>query len=314
MQKARGEGEVESIIKADSLVVRAVNGGTLSLDDLFPHSIALDGAVQGPVMGDEKDRWSFDHHAGCARLITEATCQQVFAALCLGLATENRQVYINDIDGDTLVSLWLLAHPNSVTLATVRNLVRAVGVIDAHGPAGNRLLNSEEQDIAAAFFNRLRDVLPRDVQAKFDSWQLFVEKGFDAIEDTISDIRDDALPRADGKPPEIEMIAHGDRQGVKACIARSDGFGAFAPLYDAGHRVVVLVADAADGSFRYTVGKVSDLVAYPLGPGNAPDSLLGRLNAREPGWGGGSSIGGSPRLEGGVSSRLTPEQIWEMMA
>jgi len=305
---------MERIINTNGLVVRTVNGGALELSDLFPNSIALDGVVQGPVMGDEKGRWSFDHHAGCARLITEATCQQVFAALCLGLNTKDRQVYINDIDGDTIVSLWLLAHPDSVTLAAVRDLVRAVGVIDSHGPAGNRLLVDNDKDIAAAFFNRLRNVLPRDVQDKYDSWPSFIEKGFDAIEDTIKDIRDDTLPRSDGEPPEIEMIVCGDRRGVPTCIARSDGFGAFSPLYDAGHRVVVLVSDAADGSFRYTVGKVSDLVAYPLGPGNAPDSLLGRLNAREPGWGGGSSIGGSPRLDGGVSSRLAPDQIWEMMA
>jgi len=305
---------MERIMKVNGLNIRTINGGALEMDDLFPNSIALDGAVQGPVMGDEKGRWSFDHHAGCSRLITEATCQQVFAALCLGLDTTNRQIYINDIDGDTLVSLWLLRHPDRVQERCVRDLVRAVGVIDAYGPAGNQILTHEDQDIASAFFTRLRGVLPRDVQAEYDSWPSFIEKGFEVIESVLSDIIEDTLPRADGEPPGIEMIHHGDRRGVQACIARSDGFGAFAPLYDAGHRVVVLVSDAADGSYRYTVGKVSDLVAYPLGPGNAKESLLGRLNAREPGWGGGSSIGGSPRLEGGVSSRLTPEEIWKMMA
>lgn len=295
-------------MKIQGLSIVTSNGGTFDLDDLPNRALALDGIVQGPVMGDERDCWSFDHHAGCARLITEATCQQVFAALCLGLDTEGRQVYVNDIDGDTLVSLWLLANTSRVTEGKVRDMVRAIGVIDAHGPAGNRLLSSEEQAMASAFYARLRDVLPRDVQAEYDSWPSFIEKGFEVIESVLESVLDD-----EEEEPDIEMIDYGDRRGVKACIARSDGFGAFSPLYDAGYRVVVLVSDAADGSLRYTVGKVSDLVSYPLGPGNDADSLLGRLNAREPGWGGGSSIGGSPRLDGGVSSRLTPEEVWEMM-
>lgn len=303
---------MERIMKVQGLNIRTVNGGALELDDLFPNSIALDGAVQGPVMGDEKGRWSFDHHAGCARLITQATCEQVLTALVLGLNTRDRQVYVNDIDGDTLMSLWLLAHPDRVVEWCVREMVHAVGVIDAHGPAGNHLLTSIEGMVANAFYARLRDVLPRDVQAEYDSWPSFIVKGFEVIESVLSD-RSEGCLDAPSEDPDIEMIDYGDRRGVKACIASSDGFGAFAPLYQAGYRVVVLVADAADGSFRYTVGKLSDLVAYPLGPGNDADSLLGRLNAREPGWGGGSSIGGSPRLDGGVSSRLTPEEVWEMM-
>ena len=304
---------MERIIDINGLKVHTVNGGALSLGDLHANSIALDGAVQGPVMGDEKGRWSFDHHAGCARLITDATCHQVMTAITLGLDVDGREIYVNDVDADTIVSLWLIAHPERVTEGHVRDLVRAVGVIDAHGPAGGRLLSESETAISTAIFNQLRSFLPRDPQGEYESWSGLFKSGFDAIDEVLADAAEERLEVAREEEPDIEMIDYGDRRGVKACIARSDGFGAFTPLYDAGYRVVALVSDAADGSCRYTVGKVSDLVAYPLGPGNDPESLLGRLNAREPGWGGGSSIGGSPRLEGGVSSRLTPEEVWEMM-
>jgi hypothetical protein len=310
---------MENIIRIIDIygpIIRTINGGSLKINELLPSSIALDGAVQGPVMGDEEDRWSFDHHAGCARLITQATCEQVFTALMLGFDTKERQIYINDIDGDTLVSLWLLEQDyDRLVNVYLRRLVHAVGIIDAHGPAGVHLLDTDEEAMSNAFFSRLREVLPRDVQSEYDSWSSFIIKGFEVIESVISDASNGRLKQDDWEDDEddIEWLFHGERHGVEAIIARADDFGWFAALYEAGFRVVVMVSDAADGSLRYTIGKLSDLVSYPLGPGNDANSLLGRLNAREPGWGGGSSIGGSPRLEGGVSSRLTPEEIWKMM-
>ena len=300
-------------IRINGLDIRAINGGALGIQELPDHAIALDGAVQGPVMGNENDCWSFDHHAACSRLITDATCQQVHKAIVLGLDVSDRPIFINDIDGDTLMSLWLLANPSRADTEYVYKLVRAVGTIDAHGPAGAHLLTNEEEAMSNALFARLRDWLPRNVQAEYESWASFIEKGFQDIEHVILDAFQDKLESNQQDPPQIERLFEGKRGGVNAIIAKSEGFGGFMPLYQDGFRVVVLVSDAADGSQRYTIGKLSDLVAYPLGPGNDTDSLLGRLNAREPGWGGGSSIGGSPRLEGGVSSRLSPEDVWELM-
>ena len=300
-------------MKISGLNIVTSNGGTFDLEDLPNRAIALDGVVQGPVMNGEHDRWSFDHHAGCARLITDATCAQVRTALLLGLDMTDRPIYINDVDGDTVLSLWLLANAGRAHTGAVLELVRGVSMIDAHGPAGARLVTENEETLAMAFLNRLRNIVPRDVQAQYNSWHGMISKGLGLIDEIIEEYLNGALDTGSGDPISIEMLFSGERGGVKACIARSDGFGAFAPLYDKGFRVVVLVSDAADGSFRYTVGKTSDLVDYHLGPGDDSDSLLGRLNAREPGWGGGSSIGGSPRLEGGISSRLTPDEVWEMM-
>jgi hypothetical protein len=84
----------------------------------------------------------------------------------------------------------------------------------------------------------------------------------------------------------------------------------FATIYRLGYDIGVLVTDAAHGTLTYTVGKRSDLVQYPLGPGDKSDSLLGMLRAVEPGWGGGSTIGGSPRNQDGSSSKLGPEEVF----
>lgn len=125
----------------------------------------------------------------------------------------------------------------------------------------------------------------------------------------LSAVHDIEPPAAE--PSEVDVIVRSDDQFM--VMATCDDFGGFEALYNDGYKVVCLISEAADGSQRFTIGKVSDLVPYRLGPGNDPDSLLGRLNALEPGWGGGSSIGGSPRLDGGVSSRLRQPQVWDVM-
>ena len=64
--------------------IKIARGLVVSFDLLNPKSIALDGYVQGPAIDVEGERFSFDHHDKCLRLITRATCQQVMDALLLG--------------------------------------------------------------------------------------------------------------------------------------------------------------------------------------------------------------------------------------
>jgi hypothetical protein len=282
--------------------------GTRTLSELPPRSVALDGAVRGPVLGDEEDRWSFDHHDDCGRLVTAATCEQVYTAIALGMDISEREVWVNDLDGDTVLSIWLLRNPEYVIGGDMnaRSLVRGVALLDAHGPAGYRLMNQSEKKFAEAFFSVFRDLSrPGYAQQRFAEWPALVEDAMQKIwEVYIGKIR-----ARDPEPATFAILY----ETPSMCLARATGFGAFEVLYNKGYKIVGLCSEGSDGSTIYTIGKISDLVRYPLGPGNKPGSLLGRLNAREPGWGGGSSIGGSPRLPGGVASRLTPEEIWQMM-
>lgn len=289
--------------------ITLVQGGELSLADLPDGAVALDGAVQSPVLGDDRDRWSFDHHSGCSRLVTAATCEQVQRALLLGFDSTGRDIYVNDLDADTLLSLWLLVTPAVAGNESTTLLIRAVGTIDAHGPAGNRLLSPQEQAIWRSFFSRFKDVLPRDAQAAFADWETLIREGLSELPLFLNNILD--IEPTPAEPFEVHEVYLSDDN--RMVMAKCDSFGGFESLYNEGFRVVCLVAKAADGSLRYTIGKVSDLVSYRLGPHNDSGSLLGRLNAREPGWGGGSSIGGSPRLNGGVSSRLSLLEVWDLM-
>ena len=95
----------------------------------------LTGMFSGPAVDTENQRFSFDHHGECVRLVTRATCQQIMDALLLGFDPKGYTVYVNDVDGDTALSVWLLNNPSRVFETDVRKLVESVGMIDAHGPA-----------------------------------------------------------------------------------------------------------------------------------------------------------------------------------
>lgn len=292
-------------INMSNYTLKLVHGGELLLGDLPDRAIALDGAVQGPVMGDEKDRWSFDHHAGCARLITDATCVQVRRALLLGLNVEGREVFVNDLDADTIFTLWLLEAPHAaLSFNRVRQLVRGVGAVDAHGPSGYLELGEEEAAITRVFFSKLYGVLPRDAGKRFEEWPDFVKASLSVVSNVLDGDCDYTLEAE--ASAEFEVLFEGKINGVSAALVKGRGFGPFEPLYRQGVSLVIVT----NGEGLYTVGKTSDLVKYQLGPHTDPESLLGRLRAREDGWGGGSTIGGSPRPGG---SALAPEDVWELL-
>ncbi|KLL09927.1 hypothetical protein FrCorBMG51_21350 [Protofrankia coriariae] len=101
--------------------------------------------------------------------------------------------------------------------------------------------------------------------------------------------------------------------GTGWVMATSDT-DAFDRVYEAGHARAVMWRPLPDGSTAYTVGRRSDLVdGFPVGPAEAPGTILGALAAREPGWGGGSSIGGAPRRPDGSRSSLHPDAVFTIV-
>lgn len=290
--------------------VRLINGGELKLSELPPRSVALDGAVRGPVMGDAQDRWSFDHHDGVVRFLTDATCLQVYRSLVQGFDWSGRDVYVNDLDGDTVLSLWMLTHQAQVHEPRVLQLVRTVAAIDSHGPAGALELTSEERALSSTFFSTsVIYCLPQNLQEKFSEWPALLATARERIDKLVAG----GIEVAPARTPEVKILQRAQRGTLDLVLAQCPDPSGFGELYRQGADVVCLTGPAADGSTRYTVGKCSDLVRYPLGSQRDEGTLLYELNTREPGWGGGSSVGGSPRLAGGVSSRLSPEALWEIM-
>ena len=109
-------------------------GSVLAKQWMAPNSIYLDGYCRGPHINNETKSYSFDHHADCSRFATLSTCEQVLLALELGLNPEGMDIYINDLDADGSLSLWLLLNPEMAEEDGVEFLVKSIGFVDAHGP------------------------------------------------------------------------------------------------------------------------------------------------------------------------------------
>lgn len=285
----------------DNLIIE--RGKTEQFDNLPQNSIALDGYVQGPSFDLEKKRFSFDHHDKVSRQITRASCQQIMDAILLGFEPGNSRIYVNDIDGDTVLSVWLLRNPEKASNPKVRMLVESVGGIDAHGPAYQAI----DPELAEVFFKavmkpegdsrRSRTYPQADLNA-------LLEQCLKNLDDLMEG-RLEYAPQPDNRSFEIT------KEGSAWVMATSSDF-IFDLLYKAGHNRAVAYQQQPDGSYAYTVAKKSELVSgFPVGPVSREGTILYELNKMEQGWGGGSTIGGAPRNLDGSRSRLSPEQVFE---
>ena len=242
--------------------------------------------------------------------MTKATCEQVREAIILGLPINaETTVLVNDIDADTVLATWLLLNPERVWESKVEELVSRIGRTDAHGPifAAHPL----HREITAPWG---KDAEPQSMEML----ERFLYK--------VTAYIDGELELTDGiRKDEGKGYGWSARTGWQQ-VETETGFDGF---YKKGYVLGFLYQEAQNDTFMYTVAKASDLVAAPMGPGSNArpvtsveqfeNTILGELGrqeqAKNPGqslahtWGGGTSIGGSPRNSDGSASCLTPEDV-----
>lgn len=280
-------------------------GTTIDFNDLPPNSIALDGYVQGPAIDLTQNKFSFDHHAGCIRLITNATCKQVLDALLLGFDPEGMTVYLNDVDGDTALAVWLLLHPDNALLINVRELVETVATMDALGPA-YPILNYElgKQFHKGAMLAE-REARKSKTYAICDLDEL-LHICLNGIDQMVSGKKFPVTHESESH----YTITH---RGNGFVMVRTDE-NVFDQLYREGVTKGVLYQKQPDGSFAYTIAKKSEFVRhFPVGPHTEEGTILHALNNQEPGWGGSTTVGGAPRNSDGSRSRLLPDQVFAII-
>jgi hypothetical protein len=272
-------------------------GRTQPLEELPPRSIALDGYVRGPVIDTEAQRYSFDHHDHCIRHVTSASCVQVLDALIVGFDPRGYTVYVNDIDADTVLSVYLLQHPDQARHESVRTLVEGVGKIDAHGPAYK--LNEPLQSRVAQYLELVLQP-ERELRRSGAYGQADLAVLLDECLDRTARFLGGTLelpPLKPGIPYRILFsledlaLIEGDRE----MMGRA---------YTDGWNKLIAMLPAKDGSRAYTISKRSEFIPFDV------CGLLQALHAREPGWGGGSTVGGAPRNPDGTRSKLAPEEVW----
>lgn len=278
-------------------------GRLVLFGELPPNSIALDGYCPGPTIDPERHRFSFDHHGECLRHATAATCQQVLDALLLGLDPKKCNVYLNDVDSDSVLAAWLLANPTRVHEPLVRDLVANAGARDAHGPAyvlRNPALVASYHEGALAPLDRARR------SGQYQNCDLGELLGL-CLERTSAFFAGEIISGTLTEPrASCSMMNRGN-----GWVMAAGGPGAFASLYEAGHLRVVLTRGQPDGTTAFTIAKQSEFVTgFPVGPDSRKGSILAALSANEVGWGGSTTVGGAPRHSDGSRSRLTPERVF----
>ena len=281
---------------------------TWSISLLPTRSIALDGFVRGPHIDTIRQIYSFDHHENCIRHVTQATCQQVYDALQLGLDPSEFGVYVNDIDGDTVLSVFLLfcfrSYKNQASLDRIQKLVYVVGKVDAHGH--HYPLSENDKEIRDVFYKLVMDPVNRWVKAgkpkENDSRAEFFPSNL--MCNCVERLRD-VIGRW---PQEFNMPQNPDEKNAQLyasgnnwVMIRTEGPVGFSEIYDVHQKDAgVLFSKLPNGRWQYTIAKKSEFVRFPV------CSILEALARRENGWGGGSTIGGSPR---GVGSILEPLEV-----
>ncbi len=104
------------------------------------NTIFLDGVAScAPFLDHEKQIYNLDHHEGCIRSFTIATCEQAMLLVMKGLDLRSGEwrVYANDPDLDTVFAVWVILNHSYLQRPEIRQkimpLIRMEGIIDAHG-------------------------------------------------------------------------------------------------------------------------------------------------------------------------------------
>ncbi|MGH7830337.1 MAG: hypothetical protein ACREP8_09190, partial [Candidatus Binatia bacterium] len=181
----RRKGEERELVCSESptMAVRIERGMTIPVGAARKApsgTIYLDGAAEGgPFLDVEKAVFNLDHHEGCVRSFTLATCEQAMVVIRKGLDLQTRDwtIYANDPDLDTILAIWLLLNHMRLNDADpeirrkVMPLVRLQGTIDAHG-LEMQDLSGFPPELERTVFAELEQLRSKEVALKKDEkWQ-----------------------------------------------------------------------------------------------------------------------------------------------
>lgn len=290
-------------------------GVVLSWDEFTqtkpPYSIALDGYVNSVSELDFKGPYlNLDHHSGVRRLITRSTCAQVYLAIVLGLfklfQKDNQphaNIYVNDCDQDVCLSYWLLKNPDKILNLRVQdNIARLIiGEDFLDATAGSFPIDLTREVMQQGFwiFEPYTIARTNGELKNYSSSQLV---------ELIMSVYERINLFTEGKAQKIEVDARYEMVGGGEgwILAKEIGPYARAQLYQEGVQALITFRDNQDGTYTYSIGKISDFIKFPIpelyNVLNQAENLIDPNNQ----WGGSTIIGGSPRRSG---SKLKPEKL-----
>jgi len=316
------KGPYLTCVEASNIAVRIERGLSVSSSAARKYqkgTIFLDGAAQGePFMDAAKGVYNLDHHEGCVRSFTLATCEQAMIVILKGLDLDDESwtVWANEPDFDAVLAIWLLLNHRRLDGddPTLRRrmmpIVRLQGVIDAHG--------FELQELTA-FPPQLQQTTLQTINDLRSEELALKERGewatTDLLEFTHSSLRRiDELFYSPGdfegmrEVEELARVRISPQRLAVACRSEAGVYEVEEQLKEVhGDRLGLLILQKDERT--YTLRQVD-----PFLPTNL-DDLYERLNlldgavAENQRWGGSGDIGGSPR---GRGTDLSIEEIMDI--
>lgn len=277
-------------------------GKVCKLKDLPAWSIALDGFVQGPEIDTDNHRYSFDHHHGCLRFCTTATCVQAWTAIMGGLDPSKYTIYCNDVDIDVCVAIWVLKNPDRCSEPLVKRLVEAIGLGDMHaGAISINGLTKAAEWVAAPQTDSLRNG---------DYHKLSNDGLMTVLESILHRITQYVNGEASADIADRETQSNFDikRNENGWVLVESSDPHVYTSLWRSGFDRVVLIRPQEDNSTAISIAKRTDFIDnFPL------NKIFKELNKLESGWGGGTTIGGAPRNGDGSRSKLPLQTVVDVV-
>ena len=217
-------------------------------------------------------------------------------------------VYVNDADPDTILSVWLLNNHRRVEGVCyeprISELVHAEDLLDATAGA-------YPFDVQSPLLRKMAYMFDPYVQRRLRNnlHALSSEEMHGLIEECCHRI--DWYLKHDTTAPELELdtryepIPGGGGPGW--AMIKEIGYWARTRLFNEGIRSFVSVRDIGDGTFVYSLGKMSPYEPFPLEDFYSDCNQEDGIPPGDPDrWNGGDTIGGPPRKR---RTRITPVRL-----
>lgn len=276
-------------------------------DQMEPKSLYLDGSCRGFALRPEIGSVSFDHHTGCNRSITYATCVQVMHGIMHGMkVTDFDQIIIDDIDADTVMSVWILLNQKQLDDEKVVSIINQIGLVDAHFTVAFDLHPLHKMINPKYGYERTEELL-YECLAIVDSYIADPTQTFPTFD----------WVKPDGEKDECV--------GFTRAGHPLKSIASFEDMYADGFGLVMMTKELPNGSRIYTIGKKSEFEMWVDLP-----AILAKLGKAElqachdlgtslylgptKNWGGSTTIGGSARYEDqSQGSRLALDEVIEII-
>jgi hypothetical protein len=278
-------------------------------DDFPNYSMAVDGfCTGGPRFSYKRRKLNINHHEGVDRLATRSSSDQSLMLVKMGLyetfCTENGNpkatIYCNDCDQDVTAATYILKYPERIDRPALKRLIRIEDQLDATGGMFPVKRNWHVVRQLAWIFAPYTDLRMQGGLNDLDA---------DSMSKLVTVMHKRITMAITGRAKEIKLETEYNVLHKSTCWSLVQEIGAQARLamVEDGIRAFVSFLGEHDGRFRYSVGRMSHFVPFPIYEiFMALNQADGISDWNPDRWGGSDSIGGSPRER---LSSLAPEEV-----